>query len=92
MSSVTSRKGYDFGSITHRILKCATAVHKELGPFFMETTYQTALALELQAEGLEYARECSLDIHYKGHKVDERRVDFLIEDVLVETKACRVRS
>ncbi len=87
MPSVTSHKGYDFGEITDRFLKCAIAVHKEFGPYFMETTYQVALALELQSEGLEFDRECWMDIHYKGHKVDTRRVDFLSEDVLVETKA-----
>ncbi|MCG3198373.1 MAG: hypothetical protein GHCLOJNM_02872 [bacterium] len=82
-----SHKGYDFGAVTDRILKCAVEVHKELGPFFMETTYQTALALELQAEGLEFTRECTVPILYKGKRVDRRRVDFLVEDVLIETKA-----
>ena len=82
-----SRKGYDFGVITDRILKCAVEVHSELGPYFMETTYQAALALELHGEGLNFARECWVDIVYKGHKVDKRRVDFLVEDVLVEIKA-----
>ena len=86
-SQLSSRKGYDFGIITDRILKCAVAVHKELGPYFMETTYQAALALELRGEGLSFARECWVDILYKGHKVDKRRVDFLVEDVLVEIKA-----
>lgn len=84
---VISEKGYDFGSVTDRILKCAIEVHRELGTFFMETTYQTALELELRVEGLDYARECSPDILYKGVKVDQRRVDFLIEEVLVEIKA-----
>ena len=42
-SQYYSHKGYDFGVVTDRILKCAVAVHKELGPYFMETTYQTAL-------------------------------------------------
>lgn len=82
-----SRKGYDFGVITDRILKCAVTVHKELGPYFMEITYQRALALELRAEGLDFARECWVDIYYKGQRVHKRRVDFLVEDVLVELKA-----
>jgi len=84
---VISEKGYDFGTVTDRIIKCAIEVHREMGPFFMETTYQTALKIELRTEGLEYARECSLDVFYKGISVDKRRVDFLIEDVLVEIKA-----
>ena len=86
-SSYVSRKGYDFGAVTGRILKCAVEVHKELGRYFMETTYQAALALELQAEGLEFSRECWVDVYYKGQKVDKRRVDFLVQGVLVETKA-----
>lgn len=82
-----SRKGYEFGDVTGRIIKCAIEVHKELGRFFMETTYQRALAMELQAEGLEFDRECWLDVLYKGEKVDKRRVDFVVEDVLVKIKA-----
>jgi GxxExxY protein len=82
-----SLKGYDFGAVTDRILKCAVEVHKELGPYFMETTYQAALGLELTAEGLEFERECKVPILYKGKRVDSRRVDFLVEDILVETKA-----
>jgi len=82
-----SHKGYDFGEITDRVLKCAVEVHRELGPFYLETAYQTALALELQGEGLEYSRECWVDVLYKGVKVDKRRVDFVVEDVLLEIKA-----
>ena len=62
-------------------------MHRELGPYYLETTYQTALALELQAEGLDYARECWADVFYKGTKVDKRRLDFIVEDVLLEIKA-----
>jgi GxxExxY protein len=87
MGIYRSRKGYDFGTVTERIIKCAIAVHKELGRYFMETTYQSALALELQAEGLDYSRECWVDVYYKDRKVDKRRVDFIVEEILVETKA-----
>jgi len=84
---VISRKGYDFGVVTDRVLKCAVEVHKQLGPFFMERTYQRALEKELRLEGLDYNRECWIDVFYKGEKIDTRRVDFLVEDVLVEIKA-----
>ena len=82
-----SEKGYDFGKVTDRILKCAVEVHKELGPYFLEVTYQRALEVELQAEGLEFDRECWLDVLYKGKKVEKKRIDFVVEDVLVEIKA-----
>ena len=53
----------------------------------MEVTYQRALAIELQAQGLEFSREIKLPIYYKGEQIDTRRVDFLIENILVEIKA-----
>ena len=87
MSNTHSQKGYDFGVVTDRILKCAVEVHRELGPYYLETAYQVALAVELQSEGLEFSRECWMDVHYKGIKVDKRRVDFIVEDVLLEIKA-----
>ena len=55
MPANSSHKGYDFGSDTDRILKCAVEVHRELGPFHLETAYQAALALEFEAEGLEFS-------------------------------------
>lgn len=87
LSEEGSRKGYDFGDVSGRVLKCAVEVHKELGRFFLETTYQAALAQEFLSEGLEFSRECWVDILYKGKKVDKRRVDFVVEDLLVEIKA-----
>jgi GxxExxY protein len=72
--------------VTGRILKCAIEVHKTLGPGFQEVVYQRALAKELEAEGLA-TREEWVPIFYKGEKLDTRRVDFIVEDVLVEIKA-----
>jgi len=82
-----SEKGYDFGKVTDRILKCPVEVHKQLGPHFMEVTYHRSLGYELLAEGLEFDRECWVDVFYKGKEVDKKRVDFVIEDVIVEIKA-----
>lgn len=73
--------------ITGRILKCAVEVHKTLGPGFQEIVYQRALAQEFEAEGLQFAREEWIPIFYKGEKLDTRRVDFLVEDIIVELKA-----
>jgi GxxExxY protein len=75
------------GEITGRILKCAVEVHRTLGPGFQELVYQRALARELEAEGLACTREEWVPVFYKGEKLDTRRVDFIIEDVLVEVKA-----
>ena len=78
---------YPLSEITARIIAAATQVHKSLGPGFEEVIYQRALALELPAHDLAYSREVWIDIFYKGVKVGRKRVDFVIEDVMVEIKA-----
>ena len=51
---------------------------------------QRALARELPAHHLEFSREVWIDVHYKGEKVGSKRVDFVIDEVMVEIKATGV--
>lgn len=63
-------------------------VHRELGNGFQEVIYQRALAIEMKMQGLEFAREFEMPIHYKGNKIGKRRVDFFVENkIMVEIKA-----
>jgi GxxExxY protein len=82
-----SSHGYDFNDATGAIIGCALEVHRTLGPGFREIVYQRALALELRAAELEFEREVKVPIFYKGHQIDTRRADFVVEDVMVEIKA-----
>lgn len=82
-----SMRGYDFDDATGDIIGCALEVHRTLGPGFREIVYQRALAMELEAAGLEFSREVKIPIFYKDRQIDTRRADFLIEDVMVEIKA-----
>lgn len=82
-----SHKGYDFDDLTGRIIGAAIEAHKELGPGFQEVVYQRALAWELQAAGVEFAREEKISLFYKGRHIDTRRVDFVAGDCIVEIKA-----
>jgi GxxExxY protein len=78
---------YPLSDVTARIIAAATEVHHTLGPGFEEVIYQRALAVELPAHDLEFSREVWMDVTYKGVKVGRKRVDFLIDEVMVETKA-----
>lgn len=74
--------------LTHKIIGCAMAVHNELGVGFPELVYQKALALEMQRIGINFIKEYSMEIHYKGTMIGTRRVDFFVEDlIMVEIKA-----
>ncbi|HEX8329723.1 MAG TPA: GxxExxY protein [Hymenobacter sp.] len=77
-----------FNERTHKIVGCAMAVHRMLGNGFQEVIYQRSLAIEMEQAGLRFAREMEMPIFYKGVDVGTRRVDFLVEEVvLVELKA-----
>lgn len=84
---VESTKGYDSFELTGRIIAAAIEVHKELGPGFQEVVYQRALALELQAANVDFEREAKIPVFYKERQIDTRRVDFVVEDCIVEIKA-----
>lgn len=79
---------YKYSELTGKIIGCGMEVHKILGNGFQEVIYQRALALELELQGLGFAREFEMPIHYKGNHVGTRRVDFLVNDTIsVELKA-----
>jgi len=78
---------YPLSDITARIIAVAKEVHRTLGPGFEEVFYQRAMELELPVQGLEGGREIWIDVYYKGRKLGRKRVDFIIEGVMVEIKA-----
>ena len=74
--------------ITNAIIGAAIAVHKELGPGYDEQTYENSLAIELGVRGIQFERQYPVTIYYRGQKVGDRRLDFLVEGtVVVELKA-----
>jgi GxxExxY protein len=76
-------------ALTDSIIGAAIAVHRELGPGMLESAYETGLAMEFAALGLDFDRQRALPFVYRGIKVDKGyRIDFLVEQkVVVEIKA-----
>jgi GxxExxY protein len=91
MKNLEARKpGSTLGNIdlTDKIIGAAIRVHRELGPGFLESIYEEALAFEFGASGIKFERQKPLPIVYRGHHVGEHRLDFLVEGlVVVELKA-----
>lgn len=78
----------DNEEVTGRIIGAAIEVHRALGPGFLEAIYEEALALEFDHCGIRYERQKPVAIIYRGRKVGEHRLDFLVEGiVVVELKA-----
>ncbi len=74
--------------LTYKIIGCAMKVHSVLGNGFQEVIYQRALSIEMEKQGLSFAREMEMEILYDNIKIGTRRVDFFVEDrIMVEIKA-----
>jgi GxxExxY protein len=71
----------------YKIIGAAIEVHKEIGPGYLESVYQKALALEFKLQGIPYIQKYKTQIFYKGENVGEGELDFLVGDaVVVELK------
>ena len=74
--------------LTERVIGCAIAVHRALGPGLVEATYEEALCIELTEERLRFNRQLRVPVTYRGRVIGEYRPDLLIEDaVVVEIKS-----
>src|SRR6185436_12692088 len=75
-------------AITERIIKCAIAVHRELGPGLLEEVYEEALDIECKFEGLQVQRQFKVPVLYRGKAIGEYKPDMLVDDlVIVEIKS-----
>ena len=74
---------------TKKITGAAIEVHRTIGPGLLESAYEECLAHELRLRGLEFERQVSLPVNYKGAQLDcGYRLDFLVaKSVVVELKA-----
>ena len=75
--------------LTYRIIGCAMAVHRSLGPGLLESIYEECLNRELLAAGFKVARQPEVHVAYEGDLLHRTfRPDFVVDDeVVVEVKA-----
>jgi GxxExxY protein len=77
----------DSYDLAGKVIGFAMKVHGKLGPGFLESVYQNALAGELRA-GLKVEAEKPISVFYEGDVVGAFLADLLVNDALiVETKA-----
>src|SRR6185312_3126922 len=82
------RSDMQYEELTRKIIGCAMKVHSTLGCGFQEVIYQRAMAIEMEKQGLKFARELEMSIFYEGVNIGTRRVDFFVEDkIMTELKA-----
>ena len=74
--------------ITDAIISATIAVHRELGPGFLESIYEQGLAVEFALRGIAFVRQKLIPLFYRDHQIGEHRLDFLVDEkIVVELKA-----
>jgi GxxExxY protein len=74
--------------ITEQIIAAAIQVHRALGPGFLESIYEEALAVEFALSGIQFVRQYTVPLFFRDHQIGEHRLDFLMEGkIIVELKA-----
>jgi GxxExxY protein len=70
------------------VIGAAIEVHKQLGPGFLERIYHEALCFELKGRRVQFERESSVVVNYKGMAITGQRIDLIVgRAVVVELKA-----
>ena len=76
--------------LSGRVIEAAIAVHASLGPGFIESVYENALAVELAARGIRFEQQKVIKVRHREVEVGEHRLDLLVEGVLlIELKAVK---
>ena len=80
--------------LAREVIGAAIEVHRHLGPGYLESVYQSALAVELRLRKIPYSKEHPIDLTYKGEAVGQSRLDFLVgtdpHRLIVELKSVEV--
>ncbi len=76
--------------ITGNVIGAAMEVHNRLGPGFLESVYEEALAVELKLKKMKFERQKDLPVFYRDNIIKNFICDFLVDrQVIVEPKAVK---
>jgi GxxExxY protein len=73
----------ELDTLARSVIGAAIEVHRELGPGFLESVYEEALAVEMGLRRIPFVRQPLVEVRYKGARVGEGRLDFLVGQRLV---------
>jgi len=68
--------------MTHTI-GCAIAVHRALGPGFLESIYRKSMCVELKARGIPFEVERPVSVSYRGVDIPGQRIDLIVGGLIV---------
>ena len=69
--------------LARQVIGAAIEVHRILGPGFLESVYEEALAVAFTLRGIAFERQKPFQLIYKNNPVGDSRLDFLVGGELV---------
>jgi GxxExxY protein len=88
MNQENRKAGLRESQLTEQMIAAAIRVHRALGPGFLESVYEEALAIEFALSAIQYIRQHPVPLFYRDHQIGEHRLDFLVEGkIIIELKA-----
>jgi GxxExxY protein len=81
-----------YSEITDAIIAAAIGVHRELGPGFLESIYEQALAVEFAIRGIAFVRQKAIPPFYRDHPIGEHRLELKAIEALENVHFAVVRS
>lgn len=77
-----------YQELSYRVMGAVFEVHNTLGPGFLESLYEEALAYEFELRGIPFEKQKEIAVRYKGREVGKHRLDFVIDGkIILELKA-----
>jgi GxxExxY protein len=82
--------GYEFEPLSGQIIEAAIHLHRELGPGFLESIYENAMAVALRHRGIVFQSQKEVTVFFENEEVGVHRLDLFVEDeIVVELKAVK---
>ena len=82
--------GHEFDDLSGRVIEAAIAVHRELGPGFLESIYESAMKTALRHRGMVYEAQKEVTVVFEGEEAGIHRLDLVVEgEIVVELKAVK---
>jgi GxxExxY protein len=82
--------GHVFEGLSSQIIEAAICVHRDLGPGFLESVYESAMRVALRHRGIVYQTQHEVTVMFEGEEVGQHRLDLIVENqIVVELKAVK---
>jgi GxxExxY protein len=72
-----------FEELSSKVIGAALAVHRELGPGFLESVYHSAMRVSLTHRAISFESQFPVDMTFEGVPVGRARIDLVIAGQIV---------